>query len=961
MKCTVCDRPALHLGDLILAKCWAHSDDTERQAVFGKLAEAQDGRELPAVALPEFEFSLQAYRNLLFSLGSLSGAQFKDALLSNVTFHGTDLSGVDFRGAHLDNVTFFGVDGPRLDFSRARLTGCKFAKGERHGCLLQQANFSNAILLKVDFEVDTCLEESTFSAASLTKVSFMQCVASNANLQNLRCEDVHFTRGDFDRVFFSDSVFLCRKGSIFERVNLEGSDFRRISIDDGQGPGEDTSAPQIGAFLGCELPNCDFGSAQLDRCLFQRGDATSSNFENAGLTKSQFRGIKLTSAVFAGAYLKGTQFMSVEGEGQLLLDAARFENAILAGVKLLNVRAAAAVFTAARLEERCTFRDCDFLSASFSQAVFKNAELLGKTNFGDASLVGVSFEDCRIESAIFRDADLKGSTFKSIERPDVKQALDFSGSDLSDSLLEADLRWCCFLGATLHNTSLAKSKLSYTHFDEARLSLCDLRGLRDLRDVMGASFRGARILDCFLDHSVFRGCWFTGATLAGCSTVRPSLTISEALSGGVVEETEGVYQWLVNTSFLGCDFSSADLSNCILAGADFAESILVRASFRGSDLRDTKLLARDARLADFEGAIFGLKPAEGATENGPLLNSLIRPATLTGLKAESASFTDADLYGCDLTGATLDRARLDNANVEGAVVQDCTFEGANLVGVVGFHKLARIDSLRKSTRAPNFSYAYIQATQAFSYSSAEWEEFRKWINLNREATPERKRLSWVAWKNNFESLGLYAEQSECFQEEQIARGWEPVHRLPWRAFGRHSRTVTSFLQVLLLALLSSLALMVLGWAYHHLVVVEELGDESAFRIGFGGAVILVFLGCVLWWSERDFIRRIGLALIDTLYGFGEQPAKILLNAVFAVLIFSAMHCVAVESGWGGFDRPPKSSGEYVYFSVVTFTTLGYGDIQPLRFCRFLAGCESLLGLVMAALFIHALARRTAGR
>ncbi len=35
-----------------------------------------------------------------------------------------------------------------------------------------------------------------------------------------------------------------------------------------------------------------------------------------------------------------------------------------------------------------------------------------------------------------------------------------------------------------------------------------------------------------------------------------------------------------------------------------------------------------------------------------------------------------------------------------------------------------------------------------------------------------------------------------------------------------------------------------------------------------------------------------------------------------------------------------------YFSFTTYTTLGYGDIEPSGYLRFLAGLESLTGLVM---------------
>ncbi len=48
----------------------------------------------------------------------------------------------------------------------------------------------------------------------------------------------------------------------------------------------------------------------------------------------------------------------------------------------------------------------------------------------------------------------------------------------------------------------------------------------------------------------------------------------------------------------------------------------------------------------------------------------------------------------------------------------------------------------------------------------------------------------------------------------------------------------------------------------------------------------------------------------------------------------------------GLDNP--SLLDCVYFSFTTFSTLGYGDLTPLGHIRFVAGIESLTGLVLVA-------------
>ena len=48
----------------------------------------------------------------------------------------------------------------------------------------------------------------------------------------------------------------------------------------------------------------------------------------------------------------------------------------------------------------------------------------------------------------------------------------------------------------------------------------------------------------------------------------------------------------------------------------------------------------------------------------------------------------------------------------------------------------------------------------------------------------------------------------------------------------------------------------------------------------------------------------------------------------------------------------------LYFSVITFSTLGYGDIRPIgTVARWLAGAESLLGSILMALLVFVLTRR----
>jgi hypothetical protein len=54
------------------------------------------------------------------------------------------------------------------------------------------------------------------------------------------------------------------------------------------------------------------------------------------------------------------------------------------------------------------------------------------------------------------------------------------------------------------------------------------------------------------------------------------------------------------------------------------------------------------------------------------------------------------------------------------------------------------------------------------------------------------------------------------------------------------------------------------------------------------------------------------------------------------------------------------AGENLYFSLITFTTIGYGDLLPTGFLRILAGFEGFLGITLTSVFLVSLAKRVLG-
>ena len=102
--------------------------------------------------------------------------------------------------------------------------------------------------------------------------------------------------------------------------------------------------------------------------------------------------------------------------------------------------------------------------------------------------------------------------------------------------------------------------------------------------------------------------------------------------------------------------------------------------------------------------------------------------------------------------------------------------------------------------------------------------------------------------------------------------------------------------------------------------------------------------------------------LNGIFGYGEQPGKVIISAISIILIFTFLFMISgiSDTSIGGFTS--NNFIDCVYFSVITFTTLGYGDFRPLEGCgRVFAGTEAFIGALMMALFIYTFARRTGGR
>jgi len=122
--------------------------------------------------------------------------------------------------------------------------------------------------------------------------------------------------------------------------------------------------------------------------------------------------------------------------------------------------------------------------------------------------------------------------------------------------------------------------------------------------------------------------------------------------------------------------------------------------------------------------------------------------------------------------------------------------------------------------------------------------------------------------------------------------------------------------------------------------------------------LLFYLKTPRYKSARKYFKS---TFLKWLYGWGEKPWRIFIWCGVTIFIFSGLYCLIGDVVTATNAIMVKSYLEKLYFSGITFTTLGFGGYSPMGGAKLLAFIESFLGIFSIALFVYSFARRTAGR
>lgn len=185
-----------------------------------------------------------------------------------------------------------------------------------------------------------------------------------------------------------------------------------------------------------------------------------------------------------------------------------------------------------------------------------------------------------------------------------------------------------------------------------------------------------------------------------------------------------------------------------------------------------------------------------------------------------------------------------------------------------------------------------------------------------------KQTAHHAGDSRMEGNYHFQEQCSANKTELKSITWEYVKKHPWKGLGR---------------LIAACFELVIGNGIYGY-------GEKTHRILVAAMVVILFCSGLFFVFEGI---NYGSLPVDNLTTVGAK------NYAFEAVEYPTVECRLED----GMSRDWRYAGNCLYFSVVTFTTLGYGDFQPYPGMRWLSATEAALGAALMAMFIVSLSRK----
>lgn len=926
-----------------------------------------------------------------------------DACFQSVGFAGpASFQGAEFHGdANMleDDVTFEdAVFESHANFTRAEAGFAVFRRTEFRAetsfdevRITGDAQFTNAVFEETasfrgaEFHGDAKVmyDDVSFEGATFNdRADFTLATFEDASFEAVRfTDDVTFEDAVFgDDASFDSSTFAGRvafqEARFYSDVSFADSEFG--------GPALYTGAE----FHGGDNANDD-DATFVDASFEATADFELTEFRSANFTRAGFH----AAAVFRDAtFVRDAEFR-----------AARF--------------AAEATFLESRFQHDTDFSECVFCDdVSFSGAEFQGGDNVDDEDltFAGATFGGeADFHRAEFEATTFLEAAFEGAL--TLDETQFARDADFTDATFAGpvSMDEARFQHDVSFEAASFETTLLGRGVEFQggdNVDDDDLTFADAEfgGEVDLQHAWfaHANFSGT----VFHDLVTFRAGWFDDTLIFDEATFLDQVEFTEARFDHDATFTHVTFEAAV--TFRGAEFhggehtvDDADFRDSTFNGhADFSLVEFRTASFKNAAVNaDLQLSDTSFSMAawfdgmtvqgdlDFENARFGDSASftdttfEGTAEFDQVIfeneTTFARARFAASVSFRSTEFRgDANIHDDDATfdGATFDgEARFRGARFQYATFTDVTFGGRADFRQTRFRESVEIEA----GPASGVGLVDMERAQLAGGTIAQPASGSMFYDLTEAVVGDVTLLAgdgdralfehFRFCNTEFDNFDFTRHKSELARDNWVIHGWDaPAFEEldSAAAVTDHSTLESTYLKAKNSA--------------------AEFGDrkaaaeffikEMAYRRRKNGEIALG-RGRSQEVPVRSRLRAagkwLGNAILYQTCGYGERLWRVVYVSGVAIVIWAFLYATMTEGteGASGLTNEGLQSisdlatpegvvifGKNLYFSMVTFTTLGYGDIQPVGMtARTLAGLESFFGALLVALVVFVLGRRVA--
>ena len=813
---------------------------------------------------------------------------------------------------------------------------------------------------------------------------------SNLNLSGTLFLCCDLTLSNFNGANFSNSIFL---GSILDNSFLSNSTLEESCLIgcsanfalvesanlSGVVAGVDTNTIEkikskaIDEHTGCEETNwfCNALSKWLkDRkeqpcfrareTVLKASNLTNTSFVKCDLTATALDYSRLQGADFSNSYLNDCSFSHVSLGGTFFSGAqlirADFSDSFTPDPTTVYDIDEAAVYFDEAILTGTFFKNCYFLKASLQKVKAQRVDCRGVV-FGPYSELSGDFRNARFDYAEFL-----GVSLGSKEYPIVLKDCEFPHS--------------FFCGVRIYTADIDTANFARTRFEtlESFLSAEENDSKNDTEDARSKLIK--KILENYKkwrNKDIYRNS-LVGVSADGNFIVPAALNFDSATLGecevkNIEFRTANFFNVsLVLTKYSKCGFDSCCFDNAYIVMSGYTRKLnskkflLLRAcSFNNSLIYSSGKYGHANMI--FKECVFNATAFE--------IKRPFKKLDAGHFKFVKCAFELTPLY--NYFGKTLGNL----------VLWKCRFIDGQYIGLFsnGF-----VDRHKSEIEVFDTIKNIIDNTVNFNDPTEISIVVQEQKKENEEFA--RKQYLWNMFATNFRRLAIPGLESKCLCELKDLDFFQvPKRRSELKKFKKfnHQGLETISWGTAAWKCGKSFTTILFSSAYVSGYLGNFLPGNEEMVLAFQSIISLFILVCGYWfdYSKNKYIIKALWA--KAIYYYGESAQHSLYSWGFVILIFGIFYAVSgifarnnLFGLCGQFDILTSSGSIFsisnnvfisfikslfncMYFSAVTFTTLGFGDFHPDKLTKLYAALEACIGAVMMALFVLSFARRTAAR